>query len=47
MSELPPVEEAPSGIVRAAATAAIAVVPESMAALRAGARVEPCWLDLP
>lgn len=47
MSELPPAVEARPRMLRVAATGVIAVVPESVAALRAGARVEPCWLDRP
>lgn len=47
MRALIPVEEVLAGVLRFAATAAIAVVPESMEALPAGAPVEPWWLGRP
>jgi len=45
MPGLPPAEEALAGVAPVAAADALAVVPESGEALRAGAPVEPCWLD--
>ncbi len=42
-----PVEEALAGVLRVAATDAIAVVPESLEALPAGTPVESTWLDRP
>lgn len=47
MPELLPVEEALAGVLRVAATEAIAVVPESAQALPAGAPVELWLLDRP
>jgi len=53
MPGLPPAEEALAGVAPVAAAGvapvaaadALAVVPESGEALRAGTPVEPCWLD--
>lgn len=47
MPLLTPVEETLAGVLHFAATAAVAVVPESVEALPAGAPVEPWWLGRP
>jgi len=47
MTQVRPVEGTLAGVLRVAATAAIAGVPESLEALPAGTPVELWWLDRP